>query len=91
MLFTSPRAYFHDVSLLVVAGVLVVRYLAIHDRRGRLDRLLAALPPLGYVATWATLTAFVHLQLQLSVLFTLLALLVLAFMARQLRSDPRLA
>jgi hypothetical protein len=83
MLFVSPRAYFHDASLLIVAGVLIVRYLAIHGRRGHLDKLLAALPLVGYLAIWATLTAFTYLRLQLSVLFTLLALLALVTAARR--------
>lgn len=76
-LFTSPHLYSHDLSLLVVPGALVARYLAIQPPRGLQYRLLVLLLPLGYLMPIATLLWATRLRLQFSVLFYVLAIFVL--------------
>jgi hypothetical protein len=78
MLVISPHANFHDLSVLTVPGVLLIRYLASLEQAGRLDKLLGLLPLAGYLATWTALLASSDQRLQPSVLFMLLALLMLA-------------
>ena len=78
MLLISPHVNFHDLSLLMVPGVLLARYLASLEQAGRLDKVLTRLPLVGYLATWMALFASSDLRLQPSVLFMLLALLMLA-------------
>jgi hypothetical protein len=82
-LFTAPHANFHDLSLLLVPGALVARYLLARRPATRREQLLVVLPLLGYVVPWITPLETPQVRLQLSVLFTLLMLVALAARLRQ--------
>jgi len=78
-LFSSRHANLHDLSLLAVPNALIIRYLASRQKRGPADKLLAALPFLGYCAVVASLLWSLSLGLQISVLFMLLSVVALAW------------
>jgi len=86
-LFTSPHLYSHDLSLLVVPGALVARYLAAQPSRGLRHRLLALLLPLGYLMPVATLLWAIRLRLQFSVLFYMLAIFILLWALGQVSQE----
>lgn len=81
ILFTSPHTNYHDLTLLLVPGVLV--FAGVHPRalEGRNVRMLAALPYLGYIACCAPLLMLAGASWWRVpiVLFELLAVLVLAW------------
>jgi len=79
MLFTSPHVNFHDLSLLIVPGLLVTFYLTREKHDAKWNRLLTLLLFLGYFSVSFTLVAQTYLRLQISVLFMLLALVLLAW------------
>lgn len=83
VLFTSPHANWHDLSLLLVPGALVVRYLADGGQAGVQYKLLVALPFLGYLAVWANSLGISDLRLQFSVVIMVVALLVLSWASGQ--------
>lgn len=84
MLFTSPHVNFHDVSLLIVAGILVTLYLTKQKQDIKWNALLTFLLFLGYFLVSITLITEVYLRLQVSVLFMMLALVLLTFYIRKL-------
>lgn len=90
-LFTSPHANFHDLSLLLVPGILVARCTACGEESGWRKYGLVALPLLGYAAVQTSLSVSSRLPLQPSVLFTLVGLIVLSWAAwhRECRLPPR--
>ncbi|HEX8969737.1 MAG TPA: glycosyltransferase family 87 protein [Chloroflexota bacterium] len=80
-LFTSPYANFHDVSLLVVAGVLTARAAVADWQPGSARRALAALPVVGYLSVLATQLSAPVWHLQLSVMCMLVAIGILGWVA----------
>lgn len=84
MLFTSPHVNFHDVSLLVVPGILVTLYVTKQNQDVKWSTLLTSLLFLGYFLVSITLTTEAYLRLQVSVLYIMLALVVLTFCIRKL-------
>ena len=82
VLFVSPYANFHDLSLLIAAGVLLMRT-ASGDVYSRSVRwLLAALPVLGYLSAIATQISESAWHVQLTVVFMGAALVACSWISR---------
>lgn len=83
MLFTSPHVNFHDLSVLIVPGILVILYITKRKQDVKWNTILSLLLILGYFFISVTLFTETFLRLQVSVLFIILALVVLALRLRR--------
>jgi hypothetical protein len=80
-LFVSPYANFHDLSLLLVAGILATRARSVNWDRASVPTLLAALPLVGYASSLATQLSAPLWHVQLSVVFMAASIAVLGWVA----------
>lgn len=78
ILFVSPHANFHDVSLLLVPGLLIVKYVSEQPLRTPVRRVLLASLAVGWFVMLATLPLAALFGVQLSVLY-MLAVICLIF------------
>lgn len=83
MLFTSVHVNFHDLSVLIVPGILVIFYLTKRKQNVKWNTVLTLLLIHGYFFITITLITETFLRLQVSVLFIILALVVLALRLRR--------
>src|SRR5205823_426081 len=67
--FVSPYANFHDLTLLLVVGVLATRARSAHWARPSVPAVLAVLPIVGHVSILATQLSAPTWHVQVSVLF----------------------
>lgn len=79
MIFISPHANFHDVSILLIAGLLVIKYAAFKPRL-TINKVLSTAVAVGWFVMLLTLPFAKHFYIQLSVvyMFILLCLLFVA-------------
>lgn len=82
MLFTSVHVNFHDLSVLIVPGILVILYITKRKQDVKWNTILSLLLILGYFFISITLITEAFLRLQVSVLFIIVALVVLALRLR---------
>jgi len=79
-IFVSPHANYHDLSLLLIPGIMIARVWAARHRTMPAYNWLLALPFLGYFTVLLPPLTVLKARLQPSVLFMLFALIVLAIM-----------
>ena len=82
-LFVSPYANFHDLSLLLVVGVLTTRARSARWDRAAVPIMLAWLPIVGYASILATQLSAPTWHVQLSVLFLAGSIALLGWVTTQ--------
>lgn len=81
MIFVSPHTNYHDLTLFIVPGVLIVNYLSQRKKFDMQDKLLFILVYIGYVVITIVFQTMAYNRLHLAAPFMILAMAVLGLRA----------
>lgn len=83
MLFVSPHVNFHDLSILVVPAILIIHYVTKRVENVKWNAALISLLIHGYFFISITLIIGAYFRIQVSVLFIILALVILTLRLKE--------